>query len=171
MNIGARVASEDDVPMLVELYRTSQEHLVSERGGAVHALNEALSEPIEALFESIVHDDRWLVLLGTLDDVAVGVAVARLDEMSDATRLATVEVMFVDPPARSRGRGRSSRGDSRLGSSARRCGCRRPRAAGHEGFEKLPRRVRLRRPPLGHAPAVVVRTESGVPGELTSGRC
>jgi GNAT superfamily N-acetyltransferase len=54
---------------------------------------------------AIVHDDRWLALLGTLDDVAVGVAVARLDELPDSSRLATVEVLYVDPSAREVGVG------------------------------------------------------------------
>jgi GNAT superfamily N-acetyltransferase len=105
MNVGARVATEGDVRTLAELYRASREALVSERGGSVHVLNEAFAEPLEAQFEAIVHDDRWLVLVGTFDDLAVGVAVARLDEMSDSSHLATVEVLYVDPPAREVGAG------------------------------------------------------------------
>jgi GNAT superfamily N-acetyltransferase len=100
MRAGARVGTKRDVPTLVELYRASREALVCERGGSVYLLKEAFGEPLEPHFAAIVHDDRWLVLLGTLGDVPVALAVARLDEMSDSSLLATVEVVHVDPAAR-----------------------------------------------------------------------
>ncbi len=105
MNVAARVGTECDVGTLVELCRASRAALVAERGGGVYVLKEAFAEPLEARLEAIVHDDRWLVLLGTFDDVTVGVAVARLDEMPDSSRLATVEVLYVDPRARDVGVG------------------------------------------------------------------
>ncbi|MGO9334956.1 MAG: GNAT family N-acetyltransferase [Acidimicrobiales bacterium] len=100
MRAGTRVGNERDVRTLVELYRASREALVSERGGSVYLSKEAFGEPLEPHFAAIVHDDQWLVLLGTLDDVPVGLAVARLDEMSDSSLLATVEVVYADPAAR-----------------------------------------------------------------------
>ena len=105
MNVRARVSTEGDLRTLAELCRASFEALAVERGGSVHVLKEAFTEPVQAHLAAIVHDDRWLALLGTLDDVAVGVAVARLDEIPDSSRLATVEVLYVDPSAREVGVG------------------------------------------------------------------
>jgi GNAT superfamily N-acetyltransferase len=105
MNVGARVGTKCDVGTLVELCRASREALVAERGGGAYVLKDAFAEPLEARLEAIINDDRWLVLLGTLDDVTVGVALARLDEMSDSSCSATVEVLYVDPPAREVGVG------------------------------------------------------------------
>ncbi len=105
MNVGARVGTEADVRALVELYRACREALAGERGGGVHVLKEAFADPLEPHFHAIVHDNSRLVLLGTIDDVAVGLGVVRLEETSDAARLATVEVLYVDPPAREVGVG------------------------------------------------------------------
>jgi GNAT superfamily N-acetyltransferase len=105
MEVRARVSTEGDVGMLAELYRRFREALIGERGGSVHLLKEAFDEPLETRFAAIVHDNRWLVLLGTLDEAPVGLAVARLDEMPDSSRLAIVEVLYVDPPAREVGVG------------------------------------------------------------------
>ena len=105
MEVGARVVAESDLPALVELYRSSRAALTPERGGNVHVLREALAEPLETQFGAIVHDEHWLVLLGTLDDLEVGVAVAHLDEMSDSSLLASVDTLYVDPPAREVGVG------------------------------------------------------------------
>ncbi len=106
MNVGARLGTEGDVETLAELCRAYREALASQRGGNVHS-KEVFAEPLEPHFKAIVHDERWRVLLGTLDDVPVGLTVARLDELSDSSRRATVEVMYVDPPAREVGVGES----------------------------------------------------------------
>ena len=105
MNIGARVGTESDLRDLAELYRACWEALAVERGGSVQMRKEAFSEPLEAHFGAMVHDERRLVLLGTIDEVAVGLAVARLEELSGGSRLSTVEVLYVDPPARDVGVG------------------------------------------------------------------
>ncbi|MGO9964951.1 MAG: N-acetyltransferase family protein [Acidimicrobiales bacterium] len=105
MNIGARAGTEDDVRTLVELYRACRQALAGERGGSVHVLKEAFAEPLEPHFRAMVRDDRRLVLLGTIDDVAVGLGVARLEEVPEAAPLVTVEVLYVDPPAREVGVG------------------------------------------------------------------
>jgi GNAT superfamily N-acetyltransferase len=105
MQVETRLGTQGDVPALVELYRRFRESLVSERGGARYLAKEAFAEPLDAHFEAIVADDQRLVLLGTLDDVPVGTAVARLKELPDSSHLAIVEVLYVDPPAREVGVG------------------------------------------------------------------
>jgi GNAT superfamily N-acetyltransferase len=105
MNIGARAGADDDVGTLAELYRACRQALAGERGGSMHLLKEAIADPLEPRFRDMVHDDRRLVLLGTIDDVAVGLGVARLEEISESARTTTVEVLYVDPPAREVGVG------------------------------------------------------------------
>jgi len=89
----------------VELYQEYRHALVGERGGTTHLLKEALGEPIEARFDSILDDESWLVLLGTLDEAPIGLAAARIETLPDSSRLATIEVVYVDPAAREVGVG------------------------------------------------------------------
>ncbi len=105
MHVQADVATDEDVGMLVELYRAYRDSLVSERGGATYVGSEAFAEPLKEHFHLIVHDSRWLVLVGRFEDAPVGLAAARLDPMADSSYLATVEVLYVDPAAREVGVG------------------------------------------------------------------
>jgi len=105
VQVVARIAGRGDVPALVELYRRFQDALADERGGAVHLSKEAFAEPLEGHFRKILRDDRRIVALGTLEDVVVGLAVARLEQVAHSSQHATVEVLYVDPPAREVGVG------------------------------------------------------------------
>ncbi|HLN06391.1 MAG TPA: GNAT family N-acetyltransferase [Acidimicrobiales bacterium] len=105
MQVGARVAAEGDVGTLADLYRAYRSALAGERGGPVHLLRESFAEPLETQLESIIQDGQWLVLLGVLDDVPVGLAAVRLKTMPDSSQAATVEVIYVDPGAREVGVG------------------------------------------------------------------
>jgi GNAT superfamily N-acetyltransferase len=105
MDVQARAATVDDLPMLVELYRAYRSALVDERGGTTHLLKEALGEPLEGPFSSIVGDDQWLILIGTFDEAAAGLAAARIEMLPDGSHLVTVEVIYVDPQAREVGVG------------------------------------------------------------------
>ena len=105
MDVQARPATLDDLPLLVELYRAYRSALVDERGGAAHLLKEAFSEPLEDPFSSMVGDDQWLVLVGTFDEATAGLSAARIEMLSDGSHLVTVEVIYVDPQAREVGVG------------------------------------------------------------------
>jgi GNAT superfamily N-acetyltransferase len=105
MEVATRVADRDDLAALVELYRRFRADLLGERGGAVHLVKEAFSEPLEARFSALLEDGERLVLIGLLEGVPVGTAISRLEVMPDASQLATVEVLYVDPPAREVGVG------------------------------------------------------------------
>ena len=105
MDVQARIATSADLAILVELYRTYRDTLVDERGGTLHLLREAFTEPLEPPLTSILHDDQWLVLVGTFDNAPVGLAAARIETMPDTSQLATVEAIYVDAPAREMGVG------------------------------------------------------------------
>jgi len=112
VEVGARLATEGDIPTLAELYREYRDALVGERGGTAHLLKEALGEPLDARFGSILRDQSWLVLVGTLDEAPIGLAAARIETMPDSSRLVTVEVVYVDPGAREVGVGERLLGSS-----------------------------------------------------------
>lgn len=103
--VATRPATTDDLEELAGLYRRFQAEIAAERGASVHLRKEGFAEPLEELFGAAVRDDNSLVLLGTLDDVPVGVALARLDELDDSSRLVSVEVLYVESPAREVGVG------------------------------------------------------------------
>jgi GNAT superfamily N-acetyltransferase len=105
MDVQARIATPEDLAILVELYRTYRNALVDERGGALHLLREAFTEPLERPLSSILHDDQWLVLVGTFDNAPVGLAAARIETMPDTSQLVTVEAIFVEAAAREVGVG------------------------------------------------------------------
>ncbi len=105
MEVLARLATTDDVPTLADLYRGYREAVEHERGGGVHLAKEMFSEPLEVRLGQVVHDETRRVLLGLVDGVPVGLAVARLEFLADSSRWASLEVLYVDPPAREVGVG------------------------------------------------------------------
>lgn len=107
MEVRTRVGTESDVSVLVDLYRSFRESLTRERGGGTYLSKEAFGEPLEPLFQEMVSDARRLVLLGLVDEVPVGLAVVRLEELSDSSRSAIAEVLYVDRQAREVGVGES----------------------------------------------------------------
>jgi GNAT superfamily N-acetyltransferase len=107
MSIGTRVAKTSDLQELVGLYRRFRQDLADERGAAVHLVKEAFVEPLESLMSSVVQDDNRLVILGLVDQVPVGIAIGRIEELANASRLVVVEALYVDSPAREVGVGES----------------------------------------------------------------
>jgi GNAT superfamily N-acetyltransferase len=101
----ARLAGEDDVADLARLARDAIGELAPMRGGAVWRAQQARQEPIEESFRRDLGDSAVRVLVGTIDDVPVGYAVARIEDLTDGTRLGVVEDIYVDPGAREVGLG------------------------------------------------------------------
>lgn len=105
MQIETRKATRGDLSALVELYRRFLEGVAGERGASVYLSREAFGEPLDRQFGDILADDRRIAMLGMLDEVPVGLAVARIEQLADSSRHATVEALFVEPPAREVGVG------------------------------------------------------------------
>src|SRR5262245_8671273 len=101
----ARPAVADDVPRLAELARAAIAELAQEKGGRMWRLHEARPEPLEDGLAAQVANDDVLVLAGTIDQAAVGYAVAELEALSDGARLAVVRDLYVEPEARGVGVG------------------------------------------------------------------
>jgi GNAT superfamily N-acetyltransferase len=102
---GARPATESDVDRLAVLHRQGSEELTPMRGGAIWAARDARPEPLEAAFRDLVARDDTLVVVGTIDDVAIGFGVGRLETLRDSRRIGIVDELFVEPEARSIGVG------------------------------------------------------------------
>jgi GNAT superfamily N-acetyltransferase len=80
MEVVTRTGTEADLEELVALYRRFCEDVAGERGGHIYVRKEGFPVP-------------------------VGIAVGHLDELADSSVLASVDVLYVDTPAREVGVG------------------------------------------------------------------
>jgi GNAT superfamily N-acetyltransferase len=102
---GVREAVAGDLPQLAELARAAIRELTPTKGGELWSRREARREPVEDSLAAAIAADDHLVLVGELDGVALGHAVARLDSLHDGETLAVVEDLYVEPGARAVGLG------------------------------------------------------------------
>jgi len=107
----AREARHDDVARLAELTRAAIAELTPTRGGAVWKAAEARAEPIEVGLDALISDPDALVVVGTIDDVAVGYAVVRVQHLGDGSRLGVIDDIFVEDEARGVGLGETMMND------------------------------------------------------------
>ncbi|HEY5011663.1 MAG TPA: GNAT family N-acetyltransferase [Acidimicrobiia bacterium] len=101
----ARPATADDVARLAELARQGADELTPMRGGAIWSVREARPEPLEAAYLALLDRDDTHVVVGTIDEVAIGLGVGRLEQLRDGRCLGIVDELFVEPEARSIGVG------------------------------------------------------------------
>jgi ribosomal protein S18 acetylase RimI-like enzyme len=97
-----RAAVPADGPRLAALVREARAEFAEQRGGDLFNAREGRAEPIgDALPEA---DAVWV---GTLDQVVVGYAAARVEALRDGARLGVITDLFVEPDARAVGVGES----------------------------------------------------------------
>jgi ribosomal protein S18 acetylase RimI-like enzyme len=101
----ARPATQDDVPRLAELNRQALADMAAFRGGVLYAIREARDDPFEDDFARAVADADQCVLVGTVDDVPLGYAVAATEVLRDGSRLGRITDLFVESEARGVGVG------------------------------------------------------------------
>ena len=117
----ARLATEEDIPVVAQLARAGIAELTPTRGGAVWAAQEARQEPIEKDLARTLTAPDTRFLVGTIDGVVVGYAVAHLERLLDGSVLGVVSDIYVDPGARGVGLGEAMMED--LVGWCRSCGC------------------------------------------------
>ena len=100
-----RPATTEDLPAVAELVRAGIAELQPMRGGAVWAAQEARREPIEQDLARLLEAEDCRFVVGTIDDVVVGYAVAHLERLGDGSLLGVVDEIFVDLEARGVGLG------------------------------------------------------------------
>ena len=105
MSEEARIATAADVPRLAELARTVRDEMAELRGGPLFLAREARAEPLEDGLAAEIADPDHLVLVGTIDDVALGYAAARVEHLRTGDVLATLTDLYVEPEARAVGVG------------------------------------------------------------------
>jgi GNAT superfamily N-acetyltransferase len=100
-----RHATHDDIAQLVELARAAVAELSATKGGTVWARREGRSEPLEEPIHAAIADADAVSLVGTIDDVVVGYAIAAVEVLTDGGRLARLTDLYVEPAAREIGIG------------------------------------------------------------------
>lgn len=105
---GTRPAQREDAERCGELCRQALLRLEQVRGGALFVRREtgllakALLRP--GGLDRLLSDPRRRVLVGTVDDAVVGMAIGRIDEVGEAS-LGIIDACFVEPAARGVGVG------------------------------------------------------------------
>jgi GNAT superfamily N-acetyltransferase len=106
----ARVAVRDDADRCGELCRQALNSLQEVRGGALFTRREtglvakALLRP--GGLDRLMADNRRRILVGTVDDAVVGMALGRIDPVGEAS-LGIIDACYVEPAARGVGVGRA----------------------------------------------------------------
>ena len=102
---GARPATADDVPRLVELHLQAEDELLAFRGARLLLLREARRDPLDVSLKAQIADPDRTVWAGTIDQVVVGYGTGRVEDLAGGERLGVIEDLFVEPDARSVGVG------------------------------------------------------------------
>jgi len=102
---GCRVATDADLPRLVELARDAIGELREGRGGAVWSRHTARQEPLIDDVTRQVQAVDHRVLVGTIDGTVMGYGVARVDVLTDGGRLGVVTDLYTEPGCRELGIG------------------------------------------------------------------
>ncbi len=101
MSTTARLATPEDVDILVALYRGLEEEMT-----ALHPMwpmADGLDEPVEASFTALVSEEDAVTVIGELDGVPFGFLVARVEPMlsqAGAERIGVIRLIYVDREAR-----------------------------------------------------------------------
>jgi GNAT superfamily N-acetyltransferase len=103
-----RKAEPGDAGELAALSSACLDALAGQRGGPLLLAHHQPS-PAGAFeagaFASLLADATRLALVGTIDDVVVGMALGRIETLRDGDRLGQMDGCYVDPGARSIGLG------------------------------------------------------------------
>ena len=100
-----RRATVDDLPVLAALTASAVDEQRESRGGAVWSVREAREVPAETSLQASLGDPSQLVLAGTIDDVVVGYAAVRTEELRDGTTLGVITDIYTEAGAREVGIG------------------------------------------------------------------
>ena len=101
----SRPASADDIPRVVELAEAMRAELGGMRGGALWLARDAWPDPLEDAYGTLLTRDDALVLVGTIDDVALGFGAVVVERLRSGARLGVITDLYVEPEAREVGIG------------------------------------------------------------------
>lgn len=98
----ARPATVDDLPVVAAMIDSARPELLEQRGGAMFLVAEA---PALTPVEDQLDDPDAVVLVGTYDDVVLGVATMEFVTLEDGRCVGRVGRLLVDAEARKSGIG------------------------------------------------------------------
>ncbi|MGH9177085.1 MAG: GNAT family N-acetyltransferase [Acidimicrobiales bacterium] len=91
---------------MAELCRGAMAELgARERGGPLFVARDGRPEPVEEGLAQLVADPGRVAVVGTLDEVIVGYASGRVEDLRGGHRLGVIDELFVEEPARAVGVG------------------------------------------------------------------
>ena len=93
-----RPAGPADRELVAALARDARSDARAKRGGVLLVDEGLRQEPLETTLVTGSPDE--LVILGTIDDVAVGYALVQVRDLPSGERLGVVEELYVDPEGR-----------------------------------------------------------------------
>jgi ribosomal protein S18 acetylase RimI-like enzyme len=99
--ITARLATNDDIPILVDLYRELEKEMLDLH--TMWPLADGLPEPVDEAFESSLADDDSLVILGSVSGYPFGFLLARVESIlpqAGTERIGSIRLVFVELEAR-----------------------------------------------------------------------
>ncbi|MBW3666124.1 MAG: GNAT family N-acetyltransferase [Actinobacteria bacterium] len=106
MRLEARRATEADIPVLEDLYRSLEDEM---RGlHPMWPIASGLDEPVAKSFEETLADPDTLLLIGTIDGQPFGFLLVREEEMlmqAQGEKIGSIRFIFVDHDAREVGLG------------------------------------------------------------------
>ena len=100
-----RAATPEDLPAIVELVEALRAELTPMRGGRIWAVREARRGAPADAYGALLTDPASCVVVGTIDDVVIGLGVATVESLADGRPLGVVSELFVDAEARAVGVG------------------------------------------------------------------
>ena len=105
MEVSTRLTTAGDLAEVVRLVRDAHRGVADQRGGAHWLATAAVPEPLAETVTDTLAAPDCVALVGLIDDVPVGVALAHLEVWRDATRLGIVRYLYVETEARQVGVG------------------------------------------------------------------
>ncbi|MEX0796425.1 MAG: hypothetical protein WEB67_03690 [Acidimicrobiia bacterium] len=99
--INARLATPDDVPVLVDMYRDLEKEMLDLH--TMWPLADGLAEPVDDSFATALEDDDTLVVIGSVLEYPFGFLVARVESIlpqAGGEEIGSIRLVFVELEAR-----------------------------------------------------------------------
>lgn len=97
-------ATAEHVTVVASLLREGRVGIADARGGPLWLRREAMPEPLEPTLSAAVDDPEWMIQVGAILEVPLGVVIAQSQALDD-DRLVVVRELYVVPEARGVGLG------------------------------------------------------------------
>ena len=110
MRVEARRATDDDLEVLVDLYRLLEDEMTILH--PMWPIADGLNIPIESSMKELLEDPDTVVVVGTVDDFPFGFMTATVEGLLDQAageRVGSIRLVFVDHGAREIGVGEAMR--------------------------------------------------------------